>query len=823
MNARHAAASAWIAIAAVSALLASSRAWAASGGPDGEGYTWADSAEPGVVYAWEDISATGVDLVTANEDDFNFGFQALSFPFPYYSGSYSQVACTTNGWASFVDDVSTAYNNVALPAAGSPTGALAAWWDDLEVELGVSHVWFQDFGTRAVITWSDVYQLNQPADVYTFQMILYPDGRIAMQYRDMVGQTTDGTIGIESPDEVNGLTPVSDDFAGIPTTGYRVEFIPPTPVINALDCSAAVSVACGARVPGDNRTGAANQAAYRCSSNDYSGREIVYQVDIPVPASVLFTLTSLGGDQDMVIVRACDANLCAALPGDSVILTNQSGTFFVVVDSAPGQEGPFDLEIDCLTEDLAFCGSGLLETDAWDNGNGAWLVNGWLYHPFDTHSFALRVDGATTYDHDGGSCTEFPGFSTGVRGLTGPAFVQWDAPEGSIREEFSEVTSGACCGLLVAMTITNTDSVPHSYEFRTYHDTAFGDGVVGGACNNPAGRIDGGPIECNGVRYDTIEQDLLAIGADTCQGQVQMFSGDFPTELRASYQMLPPNTPIVMEWDRWNNGGSPCTTWSGFVNGESLAGCTDNSLLLIWRFPQGSGTLAPGESAQAAYRIGYRCAFPCAVICESPTMTTATAQDIGPCNDGIGLAWAAAMFPGTGSGVYHVYRSTISAADALARPPISGGGVSGTTYTDATTVPGELYYYVIQAEALDFPNCGIGPLVNGTTIEIEPTPQPISDVGDTDPPSINVGSALRALGHGTDTVNFLWPTAPMPGPGEHYAILRSNDDPQGPFVLQATTPLQAWTDPAAPPRYSPVHVWFYDVRIADDCGNVSLD
>ena len=40
----------------------SSDARAATGGPDGFGYTWRDGAEPGVVFAWEDISVTGTDI-----------------------------------------------------------------------------------------------------------------------------------------------------------------------------------------------------------------------------------------------------------------------------------------------------------------------------------------------------------------------------------------------------------------------------------------------------------------------------------------------------------------------------------------------------------------------------------------------------------------------------------------------------------------------------------------------------------------------------------------------------------------------------------------
>jgi hypothetical protein len=98
------------------------------------------------------------------------------------------------------------------------------------------------------------------------------------------------------------------------------------------------------------------------------------------------------------------------------------------------------------------------------------------------------------------------------------------------------------------------------------------------------------------------------------------------------------------------------------------------------------------------------------------------------------------------------------------------------------------------------------------------------DDADLTPPAGVVGNTLRATGHAVDTVDFQWPLAPPPAPGEAYAILRSDDRPNGVFDLQDTTPTPSWTDPAAPPpRWIPAHVWFYDVRLVDGCGNVSSD
>jgi hypothetical protein len=464
-------------------------------------------------------------------------------------------------------------------------------------------------------------------------------------------------------------------------------------------------------------------------------------------------------------------------------------------------------------------GGGVVDHDPWRFGNGVWLVKEWLYHPAHTHDRALRVDGVLKYSTLGGDCPRrFPSAVFGSAGPNGPGFATWTTPEGEVTETLSEAREGGCCGLLVEIRVENTDTVPHSYEWRTYHDTAFGDAV--GSCLGFSPTVDGGPIEIGGTQYID-EVDLLAHGAASgCAGQVKMFSGEDLT-LHATFELLPPNMPTDFEHVRWNEGAEPCTTWSGLVDGSigTASTCTDNSLLMIWRFPQGTGTLLPGESAGASYRIGWKCAWPCAG-CEFPSLTTGTTDET-PCNLGVHLTWQPATFPGAGNGVYHVYRSETSFADALLGTPVTpAGGLATPELVDLSTTPGGTYFYVVRAESTDFPGCGPGPLVGGSTADL--ALGPITDAADLDGPATDVGGAVRATGHAVDAVTFAWTLAPPPGPGETYLVLRSDDDASVPFTPYDRTPAQVWTDGAAPARF-PRHVWFYDVRMADACGNLSRD
>jgi hypothetical protein len=210
----------------------------------------------------------------------------------------------------------------------------------------------------------------------------------------------------------------------------------------------------------------------------------------------------------------------------------------------------------------------------------------------------------------------------------------------------------------------------------------------------------------------------------------------------------------------------------------------------------------------------------CVGACEEPTLGTAAADDLSSCHDGLRLTWEPASFPGAGTGAYHVYRSTLSVDDARASAP-QALDLRTELFVDGDTLPGELYWYVVEAESLDFPGCGDGPLVLGSTASVELGP--VEDSADLTPPAGEVGEALRATGYTAATVDFEWPTAPLPGPGERHAILRSDGRAEGPFAEAARTPDQEWTDPAALPSANPVHVWYYDVRIVDACDNASRD
>lgn len=181
------------------------------GGPDNYGYRWIDSDEPGgPSFNWVDISATGTPAFTATGDDRNYGPFPIGFTFPFYGNDFTEFRVCSNGWVSFTN-TTTDLSNDPLPASGAPENLLAAFWDDLVVDLGSSYngnVYYEYDGTRLIIQYDGVRRYAT-SNQYWFEIILYPNGTIMYQYLTMTpGRLDEATIGIQNDLRDDGLTVV---------------------------------------------------------------------------------------------------------------------------------------------------------------------------------------------------------------------------------------------------------------------------------------------------------------------------------------------------------------------------------------------------------------------------------------------------------------------------------------------------------------------------------------------------------------------------------------------------------------------------------------
>ncbi len=174
-----------------------------SGGPDGFGYTWRDSNEPGgPIFDWVEIAdGTGTNLFLNGDD--NYANVELPFAFPFYGVDKTFVKVSTNGYLGFDFD-GTDYSNDPIPSSIAPNDFIAPFWDDLNGSNGDFYTWHDTDNNRFVITWDQVWHLNGSGD-NTFQAILYPSGRMLFQYLDMNGTLESCTIGLEDASGTDGL------------------------------------------------------------------------------------------------------------------------------------------------------------------------------------------------------------------------------------------------------------------------------------------------------------------------------------------------------------------------------------------------------------------------------------------------------------------------------------------------------------------------------------------------------------------------------------------------------------------------------------------
>ncbi|BAS27042.1 PKD domain-containing protein [Limnochorda pilosa] len=195
------------------------------GGPDGFGYVWQDSDEPeGPAFEWVDATAEGTPLGLSDD-----GFAEVDLPwtFPFYGQEKSQVKIASNGYLTFGPDGSDLSND-PVPTTTDPNDLLAVWWDDLRPSSGgeVYH-WYDAADDRFVVEWHQVPRYRENGS-YTFEAILYPDGRIVYQYQEMVfagSYEASATVGIENAGGTDGLE-VLFNAAGYVHDGLAILFYP---------------------------------------------------------------------------------------------------------------------------------------------------------------------------------------------------------------------------------------------------------------------------------------------------------------------------------------------------------------------------------------------------------------------------------------------------------------------------------------------------------------------------------------------------------------------------------------------------------------------
>ncbi len=152
-----------------------------------------------IPYDWVEISVIGTNTGVTGDDQtlgpFNIGF---NFPF-YNEEEFNRVWICSNGWMSFQLTTSTAYTNAAIPNGQTPNNLLCPYWDDLTPYTGSGIYYYHDVANeRFIVQYDDVPHYSTGGS-YTFEVILYTDGKIDFMYNEMIhGTANSATVGCEN-------------------------------------------------------------------------------------------------------------------------------------------------------------------------------------------------------------------------------------------------------------------------------------------------------------------------------------------------------------------------------------------------------------------------------------------------------------------------------------------------------------------------------------------------------------------------------------------------------------------------------------------------
>lgn len=183
--------------------------------PDSADYYWIDSDfSDSDSYYWVNIGDFG-NQVWFEDNDFSVGPFNIGFEFPFYDNQYSDFIISPNGWIGFGDD-NPGYENLSIPNESAPSPAIFAFWDDLNPINSESspdmsgRVKYFSNGERLVISYTDITQWGDDSP-YSFQIVLYKNGHIDINYASMSGDRTSATIGIQNENGTIGQQIIYND------------------------------------------------------------------------------------------------------------------------------------------------------------------------------------------------------------------------------------------------------------------------------------------------------------------------------------------------------------------------------------------------------------------------------------------------------------------------------------------------------------------------------------------------------------------------------------------------------------------------------------
>lgn len=286
--------------------------------PSATVYTYKDSdAGDGPTYNWIDISGTGTAETLS--DDGESAMINIGFDFPYFESTYSQFQIGANGVVSFISSTSVGTGNGALPNTAIPSQSLAPFWDDLNPAAG-GEILYHSTAERLVVSWIAVphYSGGGPE---TFQVVIYPDGKIVYQYQT-VALGTSCTVGLQDNNTTGPAVQVVNNASYLKNS-LAIEFLHPSEPWLTYPVSSGI-------VPQNTAT---SIWFYASASNEVPGS---------YTATVSFAMNDINNQQqDVPIVFIVEDQLQKVLVSETALAATEGGatdTYNLSLRSAPSND-----------------------------------------------------------------------------------------------------------------------------------------------------------------------------------------------------------------------------------------------------------------------------------------------------------------------------------------------------------------------------------------------------------------------------------------------------------------------------------------------------
>ncbi len=269
-----------------------------SGGPGTFGYIWLDSNTGGPAYDFIDISATGTQANVGADGDETVN---LPFPFNFFGEDQESIIIAANGFLTFTPITATfgAFLNQQIPSTSNPNFLIAGLWDDIEPQNG-GGVFYQAFDDYFIVQYEEVpgFGTSPPKAPVTFQIILFKDGTIKMQYKNVDSEiSTSSTVGLEGPGGEAGLQVIfNTEFL---TNELAITFLPP--VMGSVEPGASAEVPVEISAVG-LEAGITYDSSILISSNDPITSELTVPVTLEVldtPEVISFTLINATTNEEI--------------------------------------------------------------------------------------------------------------------------------------------------------------------------------------------------------------------------------------------------------------------------------------------------------------------------------------------------------------------------------------------------------------------------------------------------------------------------------------------------------------------------------------------